>query len=59
MPANASVVWYAAFVLPEARPKSASLAWPVFEIRMFSGLMSRCRMPASWAVATRVGYAGQ
>ncbi len=34
-----------------ASPKSNSLAYPFLETRMFSGLTSRCRMPAWWAHA--------
>ena len=32
-----------------ARPKSRILAWPSGVTTMFSGLMSRWTMPASWA----------
>src|SRR5579863_4473131 len=35
-----------------ARPKSRILARPSRWIMMFSGLMSRCTMPAAWAAAS-------
>ena len=40
-----------------ARPKSATFTVPLSDISTFSGLMSRCTMPASWAAesADRIG----
>ncbi len=39
----------AAAVAKQARPKSRSFAVRGPVTMMFSGLMSRCRMPAAWA----------
>ena len=44
----------------EPSPARSRRAWRSrSSVRMFSGLMSRCRMPAPCAVARRVGDAGQ
>ena len=32
-----------------AMPKSATFTWPLGEIRMLPGLMSRCTTPLRWA----------
>ena len=55
VPVLVSPCWLASAA--RASPKSATLIWPSWVMRTFSGFMSRCTMPAWWAAPSpaRIG----